>query len=528
MVEHTAQSQADSQFAPLKLHHLVKGAGLLFVCRLAARILGYAFNIIAAKQIGLKEFGIYTLGLTVLRFVQIDPLGSRSGAVVRYVSMYHALGDQARLKGTIQFVLKNTALLSVLTATGLFVFSDLLAMQVFHQPPLSEVLTRLAFALPFISCSAVFLLATVGVHIMAFRALTKDVFEPFVLLGVFLLLVHFGMTLHACTYAYLCAAILGCAVAYYCFAKTFTPLIASPLFRQREHADIRPVCDTKAIVRFTLPLVGARIFTKLRKRADILLLALFVPADQIGLYTIIYKTVETLTDISASLIGVFSPRVSALYEQGALAALKSQLQILSKWNFSLSFPIVLFAFFHAQSILSVLGDEFTTGHYSFIALLFGILCEMITAPTSDLLTMAGKSQILLLNTIGAGTLNLVLFVICIPPYGIEGASSAVAVSLFLLSLARVVEGHKILGVHPFTWKYLKPALAACLTLGFTLGVDQLLPTQRYWFLAGSFTTFLAGYLAALCLLGLDSEDRFILEKMKERLCRPSTSNVAAS
>jgi O-antigen/teichoic acid export membrane protein len=506
----------DPQLARLKLPTIVKGAGILFAGGVIAKLLGYAFTILAAKKIGLRGFGLYTLGLTVLRAVTIDLPGSQSSAVVRYVSIYHAIGDRARLKGTIWFALKNAALLSVLTAGAVFFLSDYLAGQIFHQPQLSSVLTRLAFSIPFVALSSVFLLATVGIQIMTFQTLTKDLLEPLVMLTVFLFLVLHGFGLQALIYAYLSSAILGFVVAYYFFAKTFAHLFSNPLFPRPEAKKVIPISESKRMSKFALPLVIDRIFTRLRRQGDILLLGFFVPVSQVGLYTIVYKTANALSEISDSLISVFNPMISASFEKGDLSTLSSQLKILSRWIFSLTVPLILFALFHAQSILSVLGDRFIGGEISLIILLLGFLVQMTTAPAALMLIMSGNSRITLMNSIGMGVINLILFLILIPMYGIEGASAAVAISMLLLGLTRVIEGQTIFGIHPFSLSYLKPVIAGGCSLLITLWVDQALPPNKYLFLGYSFAIFLLSYVAAVVFIGLDPADRFVLAKVKER------------
>ena len=506
----------DPQFARLNLPTIVKGAGILVGGRIASRVLGYAFTILAAKTVGLKGFGLYTLGLTILRAIAIDLPGGQSSPVVRYVSIYHAIGDGARVKGTIRVALQTTVLISVVSLTAFLLLSDYLAREIFHQPQLSSVITCLAFSIPLVRLSSVLLGATVGMQIMIYRTVTRDLLEPVVTLGVFLLLFLTGFRLQALIFAYLSAAIVVFVLSYYFFAKTFAHLFSSPFFPSGAAKDTRPISELKTISKFTLPLVIARIFTKLRRWGDILLLGFFMPVSQVGLYTILYKTVNALSEISASLIGVFAPMIGPAFEQGALSTLKRQLQIVSRWTFSLSFPLILFSLFHAKPILAVLGYQFLKGEYSLVILLLGFLCETTTAPTGQVLTMSGRSQITLVNTIGLGVVNLVLFLILIPRFGIEGASLAVAVSMLLLAIVRVIEGHTIFGIQPFTSSYLKPLIASGVALVTSLLIDQVLPANRYMFIGCSFAIFSSSYLATLVIMGLDPADRFILAKARDR------------
>lgn len=507
----------DPQLARLKLPTIVKGAGILFAGHVTARILGYAFNVLAAKKVGLKGFGLYTLGLTILRAVAIDLPRGQSSPVVRYVSIYNAMGDGARVKGTISFVLKTTTLISLVSLGAFLLLSDYLAEQIFHQPELSRVLTSLAFSIPFVRLSTVLLLATVGMQIMIFRTLTNDLLQPLVTLAVFLLLLLQGFRVQALIYAYLSSAILGFLVAYYFFARAFAHLFSSPFFPNHEAKGVKPISESKTISKFTLPLVIAQVINKLRRRGDVLVLGFFMPLSQVGLYTILYKTANALNEISASLIGVFTPMIAPSFEKGALSTLRGQLQVLSRWTFSLSFPVILFALFHSKPILSVLGNQFIGGESSLVILLLGFLFETITAPTGQVLTMSGRSQVTLVNTIGLGALNLALFLIFIPKYGIEGASLAVAISMLLLGIVRVIEGHTLIGIHPFTSGFLKPLIASGASLAITLLIDRALPLNKYLFIGCSSATFLLTYLAGLVLLGLDPADRYILAKAREKL-----------
>jgi O-antigen/teichoic acid export membrane protein len=505
-----------SHFERLKLPTIVKGAGILFAGRLTARLLGYAFSLLAAKIVGLKGFGLYTLGLTVLRVMGFDFAGSQSGPVVRYISLYHAARDEARVKGTILFALKNCVLLGVLSVAAVLLFSDYLSVRIFHQPQLASVLRYLALSIPFVGLSSVLLLSTVGVQIMSFKTLTKDLLEPFVMLVVFLYLALHGFKLEALIYAYLSSAVLGFMVAYYFFAKTFAHLFRAPFSPHPEGKGTRPISESKIISRFALPLVVARTFNRIRQRGDILLLGYFMSASQVGLYAIVNKTVNALNEISASLIGVFNPMISTSFEKAALPALRSQVQIVSRWIISITFPIVLFALFHAKPILSVLGDQFLGGEQTYVILLVGFLFDMSTAPIGQVLTMSGKSRITLVNTIGIGVINLVLFLVLIPRYGIEGASLAVAVSMFLLGLVRLIEGHTIIGIQPLTPSHLKPLIASCVALMITLWIDKVLPLNKYLFIQCSLAIFFLSYLVNLILMGLDPADRFVLVKVKER------------
>ena len=507
----------EEPFHRLKLITIVKGAGVSLGGGLFGRALSYAFNLYAAKAIGLQGFGLFTLALTILRYVSIGTEGGQSSAVVHYVSIYRARNEPARVKGTILLSLRVVAGLSLLVALALVLASDLLATSVFHRPELAMPLIYVAISIPFSAVSTVLLRATVGLQTMKFQVLTQDIFRPtiaLVLLGSFL---FYDFRLQALILAYVLAAIAEAVIAYLFFARAFQHIIFSPLFPSQEARRVQPIFSRKAMQAFSLPLFTSRLFGRLLKQADHLILSFFVPMRELGLYSILHKTAFALIEIPSSLMEVLGPLVSRSSSEGDLSKLERQIQVASKWIFALCFPVILFILLHPAAVLRVLGEQFVAGTTSFVILCLGAFFAFSSGPTAMALTMSGNTTVTMVNTIGLGLTSLVLYAILIPQFGVQGAAISFAVSSAAVSVARITEAWWVLQVRPWSKELLKPAGGAIAALLLTLLLEPLLPANKYLFLGLGLALYLVVYLAFLLLLGLDAEDRFILRKVRERL-----------
>ena len=79
------------------------------------------------------------------------------------------------------------------------------------------------------------------------------------------------------------------------------------------------------------------------------------------------------------------------------------------------------------------------------------------------LSMTGLTRLVPWNAIGAFVINIILNIILIPNYGMIGAAWATLISLFVISLLRVLEVRWILKLTFFSTKMIKPILAGSIT-----------------------------------------------------------------
>ncbi len=146
-----------------------------------------------------------------------------------------------------------------------------------------------------------------------------------------------------------------------------------------------------------------------------------------------------------------------------------------------------------------------------------LLCTAVGS-VNYLLIMSGHSRATLWNSLPAMILNLGLSVALAPTLGPTGAAIANAAAMGTANAVGLAQVWRVLRLHPFHMGLLKPVLAAVPAGAVVLAVGSQgmspLPTVLLSGLAGGL-----GLLATLPLLGLDADDRELLQKLLRRLRR---------
>ena len=125
-----------------------KGGSISFVGKLFEYAVRFAFSIIVARTIGAEQFGLYTLGFTVVSIASMLALLGLQTGLVRFLPPAIRQKDDASIWGIIQVCGGLPALLSLALAVGVILLADPLASMAFHEPRLAPVLRLISLSIP--------------------------------------------------------------------------------------------------------------------------------------------------------------------------------------------------------------------------------------------------------------------------------------------------------------------------------------------------------------------------------------------
>jgi len=102
----------------------------------------------------------------------------------------------------------------------------------------------------------------------------------------------------------------------------------------------------------------------------------------------------------------------------------------TKWSTIAGCPPLLFLALFATPVVTVLyAPSYARGAWPLALLAIGQTVNAATGPCGHVVTMIGRSDLVLKNSVAALVLNLVLNLALIPPYGMIGAGLAWGVSI---------------------------------------------------------------------------------------------------
>jgi len=185
-------------------------------------------------------------------------------------------------------------------------------------------------------------------------------------------------------------------------------------------------------LRAALPFMVMGVLFLVHDRADIVLLGMLRGPHDTGVYAIVARGSATVAFLAATVDMVVAPRFAAMHRNGDLAAMQKLLTSAARRVFLLSLPLAIFFLIAAHPLLRFLyGAPYGDGATALRILTIGYLSILFTGSTTSLANMTGHERLTLYSVITSVVANILLNLVLIPIYGMNGSAVATALSFFL-------------------------------------------------------------------------------------------------
>lgn len=489
---------------------IAKGAGVFFIGTAAGTGLKYLFELIVARSLGTGFFGLFIIGFSLFKILEIiSTLGLHNG-ILRYGALFKGKGDIQRIKGAIISALKIALAASILISVISISLSKFVAVNIFQKIELSPVIVLFSLALPFSVIGMILVFASQSFKIVKHRVYVKEIFEPLSKIILFLLLFLIGWRLYGALIAFLVSCVSGSFLAFQFFKKEF-PQITDSQFR--------PIFDARNLLSFSWPLFFTGLLNRTFLWMSTLILGSFLHQKEAGIFGASQRTAILGIMVLTSFSAIFAPIIADLYNKKEMKKLESLFKTVTKWIFTISFPLFLIMIFYGRNILNIFGTDFIIGEKCLIILAIGQLISSLGGSYGYMIMMSGRSKIIMMNAAIVSFTNIVLCFVLIPKYGIMGAAYAATISIVLITLIGLVEVYSIYKIQPYRLDFLKPIFSGLFSISFTyLILRSFFKCENLFVvLIIGMTSFLVIYTAILFFLGIGEEDKIILDRIKSKL-----------
>ncbi|MFB6188495.1 MAG: flippase [Halapricum sp.] len=466
---------------------------------MAGRVLRYGLTFLIATAFGATALGVFSFGMVLIQTASVVASVGLGSAVQKYVSIYESTDQPGLLKGVTTFSLLTPLVVGTVIAGTLYVFWDTVLEFTRFGPGVPQQWFLLGIPLYAVMTTAAS--GTKAFKQTKYDVYIRDVGHSTVAVALVAIAAALGLGVRALALAYVLSLAVGCVLAVYFLTKlgAFARSVATET-------------DLRTWLTFALPLIVAAVSTHLLWWSDTLMLPLFEPADQIGIYQVAFQTAVIFSFLLGSVNALFPSLAADLYANEKYAQLERVYTVITKWVTYVAVILYLFIAVYARDVLALFGDVYTAGVTALLVLGLSQVLVAATGPVGYLLTMSERERVVSINNVTAAALNVVLNFVLIQRYGILGAAIATGISLTLMNVAQLLEVRYFLGINPYSRRYWK-GLVAILAGAVPIGLGTVVPMGGVVRLVGVGVCTAVVFAGVLWVLGFDDQDELLFESL---------------
>lgn len=476
---------------------------VIFLGKLLSYVLTFGSSIILARLLGPASLGQFTLGFLLVQIAgNIGKLGFES-SMIRFIPIQDIDINKKMIKDCSLLSLAASLTIGI----GIYLFANSISIALYHTAEMTGVLKTFIILLPIFSLYGVLSASIRGLNRADVEFIITSVVTPlFFIMGlvpVFLIGERIAGAIWARTLSY------------------FIPLVFMLMILRRAYPELisskTNKYDFKKLVKFTLPMLTIGLMYFLLGQIDIIMLGFFLDVETVGIYSVAVR-ISIMIAVSLEVVTrTFEPEISRLSQMKSVETLGNLLKVLTKWIFYLSLFLTALVYIFRVEVLRLFGESFTMGSTALVILSAGQLFNALTGPTGKILVMSGKQNWEVMNSVCIILLNVVLNVILIPRFGINGAALGTAISLSTINIMKVLEVFKEFRIHPYSMSYYKGMLSISIGTICAYVSQQFLVVLKVHFILnmiiGSSILLLITTIM-MYKLNFESEDRLIFNKIK--------------
>ena len=473
----------------------------------------FAANILIARSFGGGTAGATALGIVTLgtQFAFIAAAGTRMGmdmASVRYVAIELGAGRP----GAVRVVVARAVLIALAVSAAVGALTVALATPIGSALSKEDSASTIAsiraagVAIPFIALTYVWLGGSRGMKVMRHTLYVQWVAQPILWIVLMLVFWQADKTEPMAVWAYAASWVLAAAGAWFFWTGLSRRFAKEPA----ENA------LTVALIRYGGPRAPAALLSQGLFWIDYFVAASIgapaVTPNELGVYAACVRVALAMVLFLTAVSYVFSPFVADLHARGETEKLDGLFKSITRWTVAGTIPLLLLMLLAPAAILRLFGgSDFTSGTTALRILVIGQAINVSVGAAGFVLIMAGRTGWDLTVYAVSAFLDLVLSLILVPKFGINGAAAAQAITIGLSNWLRLGLVKKYVGIFPWDKPYARLAVPAAACAIAMLAAQAVLPGKKWLLeligigLAGAIV-----YVPVLLRFGLTEGERVAL------------------
>jgi O-antigen/teichoic acid export membrane protein len=394
--------------------------------------------VLLARSLNASGYGIYTYVMTWISVLSVLAGMGLDKLLVRDIAAYQTTSAWPTVGGLLRWATRVGLFASLgLSATAVAVSWALVPRANAYWLP---IFWTALISLPVLTLMRVQQAAMQGLNQVVVGQLPGMLFHPslfIVLIGSASLFSKEYLTAQMMVGMNIVAAVLACAIGAKLLDKTFPHAVhISP-----------PTYQASLWLRSALPLMFLASVQVIKSRTDILLLGALRGAEAVGVYSVATRGADLITFFLIANNASLAPTIASLYAKGDLDQLQRVVTSSARLTLLCSLPLAVGLIGGGQWFFTLFGPDFTQGQATLAILSAGQFINVAMGSVGQLLIMTGHERDAARGVGISALSNVLLNIILIPHWGVEGAAAATASSTILWNILLAKWVYKRLGIH---------------------------------------------------------------------------------
>ncbi|MEM3519383.1 MAG: flippase [Candidatus Hadarchaeales archaeon] len=419
----TAKSESKS-----RARYLVRASTMLFIVWIFASFIGLFVRIFLTRSLSREDYGVFFATIAFFSIFSFRDLGFNQ-SMLKYLPEFNVRKEYDNMKSSIAICFFVTVIYSSIILLLVIIFSDQIAVGLFHSPKSSLILKLMGGWFFFDGCYYVAKFSLLGVQdIDAF--VLNDFLYSFLLLVFLLLFVTILPNLCGVALGYFVGIGIVAIIVFAILLKRHSQIFATKIKLSRSLF--------KKLFSFAIPAqmsgFAAIVFVPLVT----IFLTAFRTFSEVGLFQVALPLASLLGNFHAFITPSLFPMISEMWARGEKSLIARTMEIVLKFSLViLTFVVLIFLVFPELVISLIFGPKYIGASSALQILSVYVTISNFTVLINCAVAGVGKPALVTLNLWITYPLIALFALFLIPSFGIEGASFAFLVPTiwgFFLSL----------------------------------------------------------------------------------------------
>jgi len=471
------------------------------------KLFSFFYVVLLARTASQEDVGLFYLALGIVSVISVFSDLGVSGAVLRYIPYFEGKGEHGKIKSLVRMA--YAALLVTATAVMALLFwqADYVGA-LYQNPRLGGVLRLLSAFILFNNFLKINTFYLQGMRDIKSAQLYQNVQNGLKLVFTAALFYFVGPSVQAIALAFILSLAAALALSSAAIYGIISKIKAGTKGLTRS--------DLNGIVSIGVTVAIIHTFGVIINSLDRTLLGYLTPPSvsetTVAVYSVATALALVLNSLPAAMGTVFLPFVSRLAGKRDMEGIRSVLATAQRWSTFMIIPTAVVMMLFAKEMLRAFyGPSYASGATVMVLFTLGVAFYSLSYMIFLAFTAMRMVKLELTLALISGAFNVVLVVLLIPPFGMEGAAAAGALAFVFSALLAKHYCEKLIGFRfpPEIYKTLAAGIA-------TLVLMFLLKAPLYSALSGMVPfgsadayLFKASHLAILATLTLVSVAIFV-------------------